>query len=206
MRSIGPGHPMDAAGAGRANTPMCGGFAGLHRQDCAGRNPTGPEEVVPRATSAVTEVHFCHRAPKRRRAPPGGRAAPARTVRPWGGRPAPSLWISLSAKCPRMRQPPVSFSRLPVAYPPRVPVAASANQITTYAEGSEKGLSRDWLPRSSSFHLVRLRRASGDRGSDTVRKHRMYTIPPLLSSPKGSAGRRNGRAASYKLTACDRSD
>jgi hypothetical protein len=28
---------------------------------------------------------------KRKRAPPGGRAAPARTVRPWGGRPAPSL-------------------------------------------------------------------------------------------------------------------
>ena len=41
---------------------------------------------------------------------------------------------------------------------------------------------------------------------DTVRKHRMYTITPLLSSPKGVGGRRNGRTASYKLTACDRSD
>ena len=60
---------------------------------------------------------------KRRRAPPGGRAAPARTVRPWGGRPAPSYLIRIAAKCPRMR-PPVSVSRRLVVNPQQVPVAA----------------------------------------------------------------------------------
>src|SRR6266481_9513820 len=42
-------------------------------------------------TSAATGDHFRHTGRKRKRAPPGGRAAPARTVRPWGGRPVPSL-------------------------------------------------------------------------------------------------------------------
>ena len=42
-----------------------------------------------------------------------------------GGEAGSVLSISLSAKCPRMR-PPVSVSRPPVAYPPQVPVAASA--------------------------------------------------------------------------------
>ncbi len=37
------------------------------------------------------EITSGTRVRKRRRAPPGGRAAPARTVRPWGGRPVPSL-------------------------------------------------------------------------------------------------------------------
>ena len=59
----------------------------------------------------------------RRRAPPGGRAAPARTVRPWGGRPTPSYLIRIAAKCPRMR-PPVSVSRRLVVNPQQVLVAA----------------------------------------------------------------------------------
>ena len=37
----------------------------------------------------------------------------------------------------------VVFATNPVAYPPQAPVAASATRITTYAEGSEKGLSQD---------------------------------------------------------------
>ena len=60
---------------------------------------------------------------KRRRAPPGGRAAPARTVRPWGGRPTPSYLVRIAAKCPRMR-PPVSVSRRLVVNPQQVLVAA----------------------------------------------------------------------------------
>jgi hypothetical protein len=61
---------------------------------------------------------------KRRRAPPGGRVAPARTVRPWGGRPAPSL-CKLNCKVPSYATTSIGFPT-PMAYPPQVPVAASA--------------------------------------------------------------------------------
>ena len=54
----------------------------------------------------------------------GGERRPRARSGP-GGEAGSVLSISLSAKCPRMR-PPVSVSRPPVAYPPQVPVAASA--------------------------------------------------------------------------------
>ena len=47
--------------------------------------------VATTATAATLVAGRGKRLQKRRRAPPGGRAAPARTVRPWGGRPAPSF-------------------------------------------------------------------------------------------------------------------
>lgn len=64
-------------------------------------------------------------AEKRRRAPPGGRAVPARTVRPWGGRPVPSLSVAYPQSalvCDHQCRFSCYWRRIPL----QVPVAASA--------------------------------------------------------------------------------
>ena len=104
-----------------------------------GRVPGRPDSAPDTSAGQVTEVtrsagcanlsdHRGQLSPPGREKEAGaaGGESDARSHGPaLGGRPAPSLWVSLSAKCSRMR-PPVSFSRPPVAYPPQVPVAASA--------------------------------------------------------------------------------
>src|SRR5689334_18897324 len=116
------------------------------------------------ATTAATLVagagNDCRR--KRRRAPPGGRAVPARTVRPWGGRPVLSFSVAYPQSalvCDHQRRFSCYWRRIRYRYP----LQRQPNRITTYAEGSEKGLSLTCLLR---FHLVILRdteEASGIR-------------------------------------------
>jgi hypothetical protein len=89
---------------------------------------------------------------KRRRAPPGGRAVPARTVRPWGGRPVPSLSVAYPQSalvCDHQYRFPGYWRRIRYRYP----LQRQPSRITTYAEGSEKGLSLTCLLRGRSFSL-----------------------------------------------------
>src|ERR1700730_18457856 len=100
-------------------------------------------------------------------------------------------------------RPQVSFSRPPVANPPQAPDAASANRITTYAEGSEKAYPRDCycgVGRLTDFSRSKRRRPqAGSLMSDTVRSRRTYTVPGPLFSPKGVSGLRlGGRLASHQ--------
>jgi hypothetical protein len=88
--------------------------------DVTGAAKASPQQPQLRPTSQGAG----HGSGKRRRAPPGGRVAPARTVRPWGGRPAPSLY-KLNCKVPPYATTSIGFPT-PAAYPPQVPVAASA--------------------------------------------------------------------------------
>jgi len=93
---------------------------------------------------------------KRRRAPPGGRAVPARTVRPWGGRPVPSLSVAYPQSalvCDHQYRFPGYWRRIRYRYP----LQRQPNRITTYAEGSEKGLSLTLLAPWQEFSLSKTR-------------------------------------------------
>jgi hypothetical protein len=67
-----------------------------------------------------------------------------------GGRLRP--YVSLTAKCPRMR-PPVSVSQPRWRIRHRYPLQRQPNRITTYADRSEKGLSLTSLPCGRSFFM-----------------------------------------------------
>jgi hypothetical protein len=111
--------------------------------------------VATTATAATLVAGRGKRLQKRRRAPPGGRAAPARTVRPWGGRPVPSLSVAYPQSalvCDHQCRFSCYWRRIRYRYPSQ----RQPNRITTYAEGSEKGLSLTLLTPGRSFHLVRL--------------------------------------------------
>lgn len=78
------------------------------------------------ATTTATLVAGCGNDPGEKEAGAAGGESGARAHGPaLGGEAGSVLIVSLSAKCPRMR-PPVPVSLLLVAYPPQVPVAASA--------------------------------------------------------------------------------
>jgi len=74
------------------------------------------------ATAATLVAGRGKRLQKRRRAPPGGRAAPARTVRPWGGRPVPSF-RKLIRKVP-------SYATTSSGFPPTGGVSATGTRCS----------------------------------------------------------------------------
>lgn len=93
----------------------------LLRRHRDNRNATNAATTATAATLVAGTGNDWRKGGGRRR---GGERRPrARSGPGGGGRLRP--FVSLSAKCPRMR-PPVPVSLLLVAYPPQVPVAASA--------------------------------------------------------------------------------
>src|SRR6266700_3477473 len=150
-----------------------------HRSNGSSRNA---------ATTATTATHVAGhgaRLQKKEAGAAGGESGARAHGPALGGEAGPVLSVSLSAKCPRMR-PPVSVSRPPVAYPPQVPVAASAQSNYNICGRLLVGLLADWLPEGSPVLTgVSLGKTTDTSASiavapaDTVRKQqRKHPSPP----------------------------
>src|SRR5208337_2706632 len=73
-------------------------------------------------------------------------------------------------------------------------LAASANRITTYAEGSEKGLSRDWLPCGSKFSLSKTpQRRRGSSLRHCPQTPAVYHLTPGVQPQSGRRATVHGR-------------
>ena len=127
---------------------------------------------------------------KRRRAPPGGRAAPARTVRPWGGRPA-SSYRKLICKVPPYATTCARFTTTSGRSATGTRCSVSPIELEHMPKGLRSAFRRKDYPGVGSFRRVRLGGAlchRGPPGCPTLSANNGLTIPAPASSPRHRGG------------------
>ena len=210
-------HPLSKRGAVALLDTLLAGPDALRAESARFRRSSPSQDTSASADSRYKHEDLTYSSTlagrKRRRAPPGGRAAPARTVRPWGGgrlRPIDKL----IRKVPPYATTSVGFATAGGVSATGTRCSVSPIELQHMSMGLGRVYGQIGYPEGSlRLPGVSLRKTSASRHRSR-RGHRTLSANNGDSSPQPSwaalkpsavgYGPRTARPASHSLTACDR--